>query len=51
MDQPLSASEILSAGIYTVIYNGTNWILSGGGAGSGASAGGLLGRKYTNANR
>jgi hypothetical protein len=38
----LSASEILSGGIYTVVYNGTNWILSGGGAGSGASAGGMI---------
>ncbi|UOF81581.1 hypothetical protein [Bacteriophage sp.] len=38
----LSASEILAGGIYTVVYNGTNWILSGGGAGSGASAGGMI---------
>ena len=31
----LSGNTILSGGIYTVIYNGTNWILSGGGAGGG----------------
>ena len=38
----LSGNTILSGGIYTVIYNGTNWILSGGGAGGGASAGGAV---------
>ena len=38
----LSANEILSGGIYSVVYNGTNWILAGGGAGSGASAGGAV---------
>jgi len=38
----LSANEILSGGIYSVVYNGTNWILSGGGGSSGASAGGFL---------
>lgn len=38
----LTANELLSGGIYTVIYNGTNWILAGGGAGSGASAGGAV---------
>jgi len=38
----LSGNTILSGGIYTVIYNGTNWILNGGGAGGGASAGGAV---------
>ena len=38
----LTANEILSGGIYSVVYNGTNWILAGGGAGSGASAGGAV---------
>jgi len=39
----LSGNTLLSGGIYTVIYNGTNWILSGGGgSGGGASAGGFL---------
>ena len=38
----LTANELLSGGIYSVVYNGTNWILSGGGGGSGASAGGFL---------
>ena len=37
-----SGNTLLSGGIYTVIYNGTNWILSGGGAGGGASAGGAV---------
>jgi hypothetical protein len=38
----LSGNEIYAGGIYTVAYNGTNWILSGGGAGAGASAGGAV---------
>jgi len=38
----LTANEILANGIYSVVYNGTNWILAGGGAGSGASAGGAV---------
>jgi hypothetical protein len=38
----LTGNEILANGIYTVVYNGTNWILAGGGAGSGASAGGAI---------
>jgi hypothetical protein len=38
----LSGNEILSGGIYSVIYNGTNWILAGGGGGSGAAAGGAI---------
>ena len=38
----LSVNTILTSGIYTVIYNGTNWILAGGGAGSGASANGAV---------
>jgi len=38
----LTANELLAGGIYTVVYNGTNWILAGGGAGSGASAGGAV---------
>ena len=38
----LTANELLSGGIYSVVYNGTNWILAGGGAGSGASAGGAV---------
>lgn len=38
----LTANEILANGIYTVVYNGSNWILVGGGAGSGASAGGAV---------
>jgi hypothetical protein len=38
----LSANEILSGGIYSVVYNGTNWILAGGGGTGGASAGGFL---------
>lgn len=38
----LTGNEILANGIYTVVYNGTNWILAGGGAGSGASAGGAV---------
>jgi hypothetical protein len=38
----LSGNEILSGGIYTVVYNGTNWILAGGGGGSGAAAGGAV---------
>ena len=33
----LTANEILAGGIYSVVYNGTYWILAGGGAGSGAS--------------
>ena len=39
---PLSANEILANGVYSVTYNGTNWLLVGGGAGSGASAGGAI---------
>lgn len=38
----LTANEILAGGIYTVVYNGSNWTLAGGGAGSGASAGGAV---------
>jgi hypothetical protein len=38
----LTANELLAGGIYSVVYNGTNWILAGGGAGSGASAGGAV---------
>jgi hypothetical protein len=38
----LSGNAILAGGIYTVAYNGSNWILSGGGGGSGASAGGAV---------
>jgi len=38
----LTANDILAAGIYTVTYNGTSWILSGGGSGGGASAGGAV---------
>ena len=38
----LSANEILANGVYSVTYNGTNWLLVGGGAGSGASAGGAI---------
>jgi hypothetical protein len=32
----------LAGGIYSVTYNGTNWILSGGGSGGGAAAGGAV---------
>lgn len=38
----LTANDILAAGIYSVTYNGTNWILSGGGSGGGAAAGGAV---------
>jgi len=38
----LSGNTILSGGIYSVIYNGTNWVLSGGGGGGGTSAGGAV---------
>ena len=38
----LTANDILAGGIYTVTYNGTSWILSGGGSGGGASAGGAV---------
>ena len=38
----LSGNEILSGGIYNVVYNGTNWLLSGGGGSGGASAGGAV---------
>lgn len=38
----LTANDILAGGIYSVTYNGTNWILSGGGSGGGASAGGAV---------
>ena len=38
----LSGNTILAGGIYSVIYNGTNWVLSGTGAGSGTSAGGAV---------
>ena len=31
----LTANDILAGGIYSVTYNGTNWILSGGGSGGG----------------
>ena len=38
----LTGNEILANGIYTVVYNGSSWVLAGGGAGSGASAGGAV---------
>jgi hypothetical protein len=39
----LSANSLLANGIYSVVYNGTNWILAGGGgSGGGASAGGAV---------
>ena len=39
----LSGNAILANGIYSVVYNGTNWILAGGGgSGGGASAGGAV---------
>jgi hypothetical protein len=38
----LSGNELLAGGIYSVTYNGTNWILSGGGGSGGASAGGAV---------
>lgn len=39
----LTASDIRVNGIYTVFYNGTNWILSSsGGGGGGAEAGGMI---------
>jgi hypothetical protein len=38
----LSGNEILANGIYNVVYNGSNWILSGGGGSGGASAGGAV---------
>lgn len=42
----LIASTILANGVYSVLYNGANWVLVGGGAGSGASASGAI---YENA--
>lgn len=38
----LTGAELRSGGIYTVVYNGTNWVLSGGGGGGGAEAGGMI---------
>ncbi len=41
----LVGAEIVSGGVYTVIYNGTNWILqssTGSGGGGGAVAGGMI---------
>jgi len=39
----LIAGALVSGGIYGIIYNGTNWILTGTGAtGSGAKAGGAV---------
>jgi hypothetical protein len=38
----LTGAELRTGGIYTVVYNGTNWILSGGGGGGGAEAGGMI---------
>lgn len=38
----LTGAEFRVGGIYTVVYNGTNWILSGGGGGGGAEAGGMI---------
>ena len=38
----LTGAELRTGGIYTVVYNGTNWILSGGGGGGGAEAGGAI---------
>jgi len=38
----LTGAEFRAGGIYTVVYDGTNWVLAGGGGGGGAEAGGLL---------
>lgn len=38
----LTGGEFRVGGIYTVTYNGTNWILSGSGGGGGAEAGGMI---------
>ena len=38
----LSGNTILAGGVYSVLYNGTNWILSGGGGGGGTSAQGAV---------
>ena len=38
----LTGAELRTGGIYTVVYNGTNWVLSGGGGGGGAEAGGMI---------
>lgn len=38
----LSGGTIQSGGIYTVVYNGTNWILNASGGGGGAEAGGMI---------
>jgi len=41
----LVGAEILSGGIYTVVYSGTAWVLQssgGGGGGGGAVAGGMI---------
>lgn len=38
----LSGAEFRAGGIYTVVYDGTNWVLAGGGGGGGAEAGGAI---------
>lgn len=38
----LTASTILNGGVYSVLYDGTNFRLSAGGSGSGAVAGGTI---------
>lgn len=38
----LSGAEFRANGIYTVVYDGTNWVLAGGGGGGGAEAGGAI---------
>ena len=38
----LTGAEFRAGGIYTVVYDGTNWVLAGGGGGGGAEAGGAI---------
>lgn len=38
----LTGAEFRVGGIYSVIYDGTNWVLAGGGGGGGAEAGGAI---------